>query len=55
MIVSHSMRTVESMCTRAVWLMNGRVESLGAASSVVADYRAFQEKGTHYSGIRSDA
>lgn len=54
-IVSHSLRIVELMCSRVAWLMNGRLESLGAASSIVADYKAFQERGTHYSGIRSDA
>lgn len=39
LLVTHDMRTVLSMCTRAIWLEHGRVASTGAASSVVEEYR----------------
>jgi ABC-type polysaccharide/polyol phosphate transport system ATPase subunit len=38
LLVTHDMRTVQAMCSRAVWLEHGRVMSLGPAACVVDDY-----------------
>lgn len=43
LLVTHEMRTIESLCTRAAWLDRGKIVSLGAASRVVQDYRAAQK------------
>jgi lipopolysaccharide transport system ATP-binding protein len=40
LFVSHNMAAVRSLCTRAVHLASGRVESVGTASDVVAAYLA---------------
>lgn len=37
-IVSHGMGTIESFCSRALWLNNGRVEAYGAADEVARQY-----------------
>ncbi len=37
-IVSHGMGTIESFCSRALWLNNGRVEACGAADEVARQY-----------------
>ena len=46
-IVSHSMGTIESFCTRAMWLNHGRVEAYGSSEEVahqyVQRYRALAE------------
>jgi ABC-type polysaccharide/polyol phosphate transport system ATPase subunit len=36
--VSHNMRTVESLCDKALWLEKGQVRQMGATRSVVAAY-----------------
>ena len=38
LLVSHDASTIRRMCDRAVWLHKGKVESLGTADSVIADY-----------------
>jgi ABC-type polysaccharide/polyol phosphate transport system ATPase subunit len=37
-IVSHGMGTIESICDRALWLHNGRVEAYGTAEEVARQY-----------------
>ena len=37
-IASHNMRLVEGLCTRAIWLENGRVKADGPAKDVVKAY-----------------
>ncbi len=36
--VSHSLRTVEDLCSRALWLDHGRVEAIGPTTDVVERY-----------------
>lgn len=38
-IVSHSMRFVERICTRAIWIDQGRVRADGDAEKIVDEYR----------------
>jgi ABC-type polysaccharide/polyol phosphate transport system ATPase subunit len=38
LFVSHDATTVRRMCDRAIWLDKGRVRSIGAADTVIADY-----------------
>lgn len=40
-LVSHSMATVERICTRAIWLNNGRIESSGSPKKVINEYRSY--------------
>lgn len=40
LIVSHDMDTIQSFCTRALWLRRGRLVSDGPAPQVVRDYQA---------------
>lgn len=37
-VVSHNPELITRMCTRAIWLSNGEVRSLGASGDVVAQY-----------------
>ena len=37
-VVSHSVRLLQEVSTRAMWLERGRVKMLGAASEVLAGY-----------------
>jgi len=39
-LVSHSLPTVRTLCSRAVWLDKGTVREIGKAADVVADYLA---------------
>ena len=39
-IVSHSMRFVETVCSRAIWIDQGEIVMDGEAKKVVAEYRA---------------
>ncbi len=41
---SHNMYQVRSLCQRAMWLKNGRVEAFGDTEDVVAAYEAYQRK-----------
>ncbi len=36
--VSHSLDTVKSFCTRAIWIDDGKIKSVGSAEKVVSDY-----------------
>jgi ABC-2 type transport system ATP-binding protein/lipopolysaccharide transport system ATP-binding protein len=39
-LVSHDLATIESMCSRAIWLSHGQIVADGPSSDVVARYRA---------------
>lgn len=41
-LVTHSMSTILSLCSRAAWLDYGKLQSIGAAEAVVQQYRATQ-------------
>lgn len=51
-IVSHSMRTIEEMCSRVLWLVDGRVGGIGPAEEVVQMYRDFQQRSGPQATIR---
>jgi len=38
-IVTHSMRFVEQVCTRAIWIEKGEIRADGPAEEIVAEYR----------------
>ena len=44
--VSHAMAHIEEICTRAIWLDDGRVRMDGAPKEVVAEYQAAAASGT---------
>lgn len=39
LLVTHDARTIESLCSRAIWLDRGEVKAVGASKEVVAMYR----------------
>ncbi len=39
LLVSHDMETVQNLCTRAVWLEQGRIKTAGKVSEVICAYR----------------
>jgi lipopolysaccharide transport system ATP-binding protein len=41
LFVSHDLGTVRSVCSRALWLKNGRAEKWGEAKTVAKDYEKF--------------
>jgi len=41
---SHSLFQVESLCTRAIWLDNGKIMAEGDSASVVAAYQCFLDR-----------
>ena len=43
-ICTHSMYMVNELCSRALWLKNGRMQRIGKASSVVSSYMAYLER-----------
>ena len=45
LLVTHSMGTVTSLCTRAAWLEHGKIRSNGAVDKVIQDYRDGQTAG----------
>ncbi|WP_246045961.1 ABC transporter ATP-binding protein [Rarobacter faecitabidus] len=47
-VVSHSARTIQSMCTRAIWLDQGEIRMDGPADAVAKEYRA------HMTTIRAE-
>ena len=51
-IVSHSMRAIETMCGRAVWLTDGRVGGLGKAEEVVHAYHDYLSRTKSTQRIR---
>lgn len=40
-IVSHSLKTLESLCDRVLWINDGKVKQIGDAKEVIAKYRKF--------------
>ena len=42
-ICSHSMYLINELCSRAIWLKDGRVQRLGNTADVVSAYLAYQE------------
>lgn len=40
LFVSHSMQAVTNLCTKGIWLQNGRIKAIGEASNVVNQYLA---------------
>ena len=51
-IVSHSMRAIETMCGRAVWLTDGRVGGLGKAEETVHAYHDYLSRTASSQSIR---
>ena len=45
-ICTHSMYMINELCSRTLWLKNGRMGRIGKTSSVVSDYLACLEKGS---------
>jgi ABC-type polysaccharide/polyol phosphate transport system ATPase subunit len=45
LLVSHSLKDVMSSCTRAIWIMDGRVVQDGPAEAVCAAYHAWAQGG----------
>jgi ABC-type polysaccharide/polyol phosphate transport system ATPase subunit len=43
LLVSHNLDTIESLCTKAIWLDHGEVKIEGAVKDVVNAYRKFQK------------
>ncbi|MCQ3937559.1 MAG: ABC transporter ATP-binding protein [Chloroflexi bacterium] len=43
MIVSHSLPTLRTLCTRAIWLDSGRIKMDGPALKVIHEYKVFQD------------
>jgi ABC-type polysaccharide/polyol phosphate transport system ATPase subunit len=41
---SHSMYLINELCSRCLWLADGRVRQVGDAAEVVAAYQAYQER-----------
>ena len=45
LLVTHAMRTVRSICNRAVWIDKGELRAVGAADEVVAQFEQSLESG----------
>lgn len=43
-LVTHDMRTVETLCTRAAWIEHGQLQTVGNATEVIAEYRRSGQK-----------
>ena len=43
-IVSHSMETIRTLCTRAMWLRDGKVEYIGSPDRTVQEYLTFLKR-----------
>ncbi len=43
-VVSHSMYQVESLCTKVLWLENGKVKKYGDTEPIIKEYLDFQEE-----------
>jgi lipopolysaccharide transport system ATP-binding protein len=39
LFVSHNMAAVQSLCSKAIWLHSGKVKSIDAVSSIIAEYQ----------------
>jgi lipopolysaccharide transport system ATP-binding protein len=56
LFVSHNMTAVQSLCTRALWLMNGELKEEGATSRIVSNYlRRYNSTNLLQSWSRGDA
>lgn len=53
-IVSHSMRAINSLCERAIWLLDGRSENLGETEEVVRTYQQYLNRTASARTIRSE-
>lgn len=42
LLVSHNLKNIETLCTRAIWLEHGEIKAEGAVQDVVQEYRQFQ-------------
>lgn len=42
LLVSHNLKNIETLCTRAVWLEHGELKAEGAVPDVIKAYRQFQ-------------
>jgi len=47
---SHSLYHIDAICTRALWLKDGRIEMFDAPSRVIAAYSAFIDSGRAHDG-----
>jgi len=56
LFVSHDIGTVRSICSRALWLKNGRAEKWGEAKQVAREYEKFcwQEQGVLLDPVATD-
>ena len=43
-IVSHNMKVIEKLCTRSIWLQQGRIKFDGESKAAVALYQEWAEK-----------
>lgn len=46
LLVSHNLDTIESLCTKAIWLDHGEVKVEGTVKDVIDAYRQFQKSNT---------
>ncbi len=46
-LVSHNLRVVENLCTRSIWIDQGRIVMEGSASSVISAYLAKSDHAPH--------
>jgi len=44
LLVTHDARTIESLCSRVVWLDHGEVQTMGSSQEVIALYRQSQQR-----------
>lgn len=47
LLVSHNMDTIQSYCSRAAWLDQGKIMSLGQASEVIQEYEQAMQDNTN--------
>jgi lipopolysaccharide transport system ATP-binding protein len=43
-LVSHSLATLRTLCTRVIWLEGGKIKMDGPALSVIREYKIFQDE-----------
>jgi ABC-type polysaccharide/polyol phosphate transport system ATPase subunit len=44
LLVSHNLKTIEMLCTKAIWLDHGKIKAEGAVNDIVNEYRKFQSE-----------
>lgn len=42
LLVSHNLKTIETLCTRVIWLEQGEIKAEGPVDDVVNEYRKYQ-------------